>query len=69
MIGSQDTLGVRGPVIFLKRVWLTYHSVPASGIANGAGSRDEESSGEGINGYYGMYTSNTQDVVVTGDLT
>ena len=25
----------------------------ASGVANGAGSRDEESSGEGINGYYG----------------
>lgn len=26
----------------------------ASGIANGAGPRDQESSGEAINGYYGL---------------
>ncbi|KAI0064745.1 glycoside hydrolase family 81 protein [Artomyces pyxidatus] len=34
------------------RDWFTGHSW-ASGIANGAGSRDQESSGEAINGYYG----------------
>ncbi|PNY25387.1 Glycoside hydrolase family 81 protein [Tolypocladium capitatum] len=34
------------------RDWFTGHSW-ASGVANGAGSRDQESSGEGINGYYG----------------
>jgi endo-1,3(4)-beta-glucanase len=34
------------------RDWFAGHSW-ASGIANGAGSRDEESSGEAINGYYG----------------
>jgi len=34
--------------------WFHGHSW-ASGIANGAGSRDEESSTEGINGYYGLY--------------
>ncbi|OAA76585.1 Glycoside hydrolase, family 81 [Akanthomyces lecanii RCEF 1005] len=34
------------------RDWFAGHSW-ASGIANGAGSRDQESSGEAINGYYG----------------
>jgi endo-1,3(4)-beta-glucanase len=34
------------------RDWFAGHSW-ASGIANGAGSRDEESSGEAINAYYG----------------
>eukprot|EP00026_Physarum_polycephalum_P002500 Phypoly_transcript_02507.p1 GENE.Phypoly_transcript_02507~~Phypoly_transcript_02507.p1 ORF type:complete len:762 (+),score=155.94 Phypoly_transcript_02507:445-2730(+) len=34
--------------------WFHGHSW-ASGIGNGAGSRDEESSTEGINGYYGLY--------------
>jgi endo-1,3(4)-beta-glucanase len=34
------------------RDWFAGHSW-ASGIANGAGSRDEESTGEGVNAYYG----------------
>ncbi|KAI1114792.1 glycoside hydrolase family 81 protein [Nemania sp. NC0429] len=34
------------------RDWFAGHSW-ASGIANGAGSRDQESTGEAINGYYG----------------
>lgn len=34
------------------RDWFAGHSW-ASGIANGAGSRDQESTGEGVNGYYG----------------
>ena len=34
------------------RDWFAGHSW-ASGIANGAGSRDQESSGEAVNGYYG----------------
>src|ERR1700761_9380393 len=34
------------------RDWFAGHSW-ASGIANGAGSRDQESVGEAINGYYG----------------
>ena len=29
------------------------HGFPASGIANGAGSRDQESVGEAVNAYYG----------------
>lgn len=29
------------------------NNIAASGMANGAGSRDQESSGEAINGYYG----------------
>jgi endo-1,3(4)-beta-glucanase len=33
--------------------WFAGHSW-ASGIANGAGSRDQESTGEAINGYYGL---------------
>ena len=33
--------------------WFAGHSW-ASGIANGAGPRDQESSGEAINGYYGL---------------
>ncbi|KAA1468498.1 glycoside hydrolase [Dentipellis sp. KUC8613] len=36
------------------RDWFAGHSW-TSGIANGAGSRDQESSGEAINGYYGAY--------------
>jgi len=35
------------------RDWFAGHSW-ASGIANGAGSRDQESTGEAINGYYGL---------------
>jgi endo-1,3(4)-beta-glucanase len=35
------------------RDWFAGHSW-ASGIANGAGSRDQESTGEAINGYYGV---------------
>ncbi|KAF7353740.1 Glycoside hydrolase family 81 protein [Mycena venus] len=35
------------------RDWFAGHSW-ASGIANGAGSRDEESSGEAMNAYYGL---------------
>ncbi|KAK5994100.1 Glucan endo-1,3-beta-D-glucosidase -like protein [Cladobotryum mycophilum] len=34
------------------RDWFAGHSW-ASGVANGAGSRDQESSGEAVNGYYG----------------
>lgn len=34
------------------RDWFAGHSW-ASGIANGAGSRDQESTGEAVNGYYG----------------
>jgi endo-1,3(4)-beta-glucanase len=34
------------------RDWYAGHSW-ASGIANGAGSRDQESTGEAVNGYYG----------------
>jgi len=34
--------------------WFAGHSW-ASGIANGAGARDEESSGEALNGYFGLY--------------
>ncbi|KAG2186363.1 hypothetical protein INT43_002801, partial [Umbelopsis isabellina] len=34
--------------------WFAGHSW-ASGIANGAGSRDQESTGEAINGYYGLH--------------
>lgn len=34
------------------RDWFAGHSW-ASGIANGAGSRDQESVGEAVNGYYG----------------
>jgi len=36
------------------RDWFQGHSW-ASGVAGGAGPRDEESSTEGINGYYGLY--------------
>jgi endo-1,3(4)-beta-glucanase len=35
------------------RDWFAGHSW-ASGIANGAGSRDQESVGEAVNGYYGI---------------
>jgi endo-1,3(4)-beta-glucanase len=34
------------------RDWFAGHSW-ASGIANGAGSRDQESTGEAVNAYYG----------------
>jgi endo-1,3(4)-beta-glucanase len=48
------------------RDWFAGHSW-ASGIANGAGSRDQESSGEAVNGYYGalLWASTTlsQDYV------
>jgi endo-1,3(4)-beta-glucanase len=48
------------------RDWFAGHSW-ASGIANGAGSRDEESSGEAVNAYYGALlwasTSLSQDYV------
>ncbi len=48
------------------RDWFAGHSW-ASGIANGAGSRDQESSGEAINAYYGglLWASTTlsQDYV------
>lgn len=42
--------------------WFSGHSW-ASGIANGAGPRDQESSGEAINGYYGLllFASVTQN--------
>jgi hypothetical protein len=51
VIGSLGTLGVREN----SSPDLSRHSYcsSASGIANGAGSRDQESIGEAVNGYYG----------------
>ena len=46
--------------------WFHGHSW-ASGIANGAGGRDQESSGEAINGYYGLllfaHVTNNQQLI------
>jgi endo-1,3(4)-beta-glucanase len=52
-IGNPSTADPYYPVT-RHRDWFQGHSW-ASGVAGGAGPRDEESSTEGINGYYGLY--------------
>lgn len=45
------------------RDWFAGHSW-ASGVANGAGSRDQESSTEGVNAYYGTLVRRFQKTCV-----